>query len=565
MDIMSITAGDLKINFTKEPFFIEEIVNVRTGKVFCKNGQLSVLVRVPSHVSDPHIIVYPKNIKTTIDNFIIELTDKTENEHATLNIKSENNELHFKLNVSSSEPVWIAEFRLTGFSLDELVIPALGGHSLTKDMTVETRLAYKYPFWWNAQFVLGLIENDGIWFHTKDTEPKFKLFRVMKHETYFELSLGFETDAPLGGKELSADWYIGSFESDWRIPVDKHREWLEREFNLVSFNNHPGFPEWAREINFVLEIWGMRKDNHIPHHTFSEMIDRIKDWSRLHNPKNTLLYLPGFAEHGIDSHAPDYEPSQACGGEIEFVRLMDEAHRLGYKVMLHTNVLAMTFNHPQFENMKQHQVRDVFGKLQGWAMDIDGDWLSEDYFAYINPGAEEWGDLMEKVIGKLVNKFKADGIFLDQTLLAFNVENGPNFLTGMREHVRRLQNAFPKTLFSGEGINELVLPALPMAQIHGIDGLADVHGLELNKRWKKAHPVSMYLFRKYTRFTAHLLTKHPTHPLFKIQEKAYDELGVIPALCLYDKKQKMDIPEVHKMIERARLLNQEQSFVTNNI
>jgi len=563
MNSMSYIAGDLKFTLHNDPFPIVQLLNTKTGKVFCQDGQLSVLIRVPSHVSDPHILVHPKKIAVQDDALYIELTDELQKEHAAIVIRSVNNELKFSMNVNCSEPVWIMELKLSGFKLDEIVIPALGGHTLTKDMTIDTRLAYKYPFWWNAQFVLGMIGTDGIWIHTKDTDPKFKIFRIFKHEDDFELSLGFETDAPVIARQLRAEWYLGSFEKDWHIPVDEHRKWLEKEYNLVQLNEHPGFQEWVKDFNFVLEIWGMRKDNHVPHHTFNEMINKITEWSSMHPPQNTLLYLAGFAEHGIDSHAPNYDPSEACGGEQEFIKLMNAAHDLGYKVMLHTNVLAMTFNHPLYEKLKKHQVKDVFGKLQGWAMDIDGDWLSEDYFAYINPGAEEWGDLMVEVIGKLINKYKADAVFLDQTLLAFNVEQGPNFLIGMREHIKRLQKTFPDTLFSGEGINEQVLPALPMAQIHGIDGLADVHGMELSKRWKKAHPVSMYLFQKYTRFTAHLLTKHPTHPLFKIQEKAYDELNVIPALCLYDNKQKINIPEVHKMLERAKLLDFEQSFVTN--
>lgn len=564
MNTLFIKTGDLKLTLNTDPFYVEELVNEKTGKVFCRKGILSVLIRNPLHVSDPHILVYLNEIKLQSEALYLKLTDRTGNQKAELFISCEGDELKFKIRAQSTEPVWITEVRLTGFIPDEIVLPALGGHSLTKDMTPETRLAYKYPFWWNAQFVLALIDKDGIWLHTKDTEPKFKLFRLVKHEDSFELSLGFETDAPLGNTEIEAEWFIGSFENDWRIAVDRHREWLEKEFKLVPLTRHPGFQEWVNDINFVLEIWGMRKDNHIPHHTFEDMIGRITEWSKIHPPKNTLLYLPGFAEHGIDSHAPDYEPSEACGGEVEFMKLMDKAHELGYRVMLHTNVLAMTFNHPLYEQFREHQVKDVFGRLQGWAMDIDGDWLSEEYFAYINPGAREWGSLMERVIGKLINKYNADAVFLDQTLLAFNVEKGPNFLMGMRDHIARLQKTFPSTLFAGEGINEQVLPSLPMAQIHGIDGLADVHGMELKRAWKKAHPVSMYLFSKYTRFTAHLLTKHPTHPLFKVQEKAYSELDVIPALCLYDKKQKMDLPEVSRMLERARLLNTEQPVNTEN-
>src|SRR5690606_1509542 len=151
-------------------------------------------------------------------------------------------------------------------------------------------------------------------------------------------------------------------------------------------------------------------------------------------------------------------------------------------------------------------------------------------------------------------------VFLDQTLLAFNVSKGPNFLKGMKNHIQRLQKAFPGILFAGEGIHEEVLAALPFAQIHGIDSLSEIHGMEGEKEWRKIHPVSSYLFGKYTRLSAHLLTKYPKHPKFKLQEESYKQLKVIPALCLYKTSQKIDIPEVKEMIDRAKKLKQKSKI-----
>jgi hypothetical protein len=122
------------------------------------------------------------------------------------------------------------------------------------------------------------------------------------------------------------------------------------------------------------------------------------------------------------------------------------------------------------------------------------------------------------------------------------------------EEYQKLQRAFPHVLFAGEGQHEQTLSALPVAQIHGIDGIAKIHGMEGQTHWREAHPVSAYLFGKYTRFVAHLLTKYPSHPMFKLLEAAYAKLEVIPALCLYDHQQTMDLPEVKKMLERAKSL-----------
>src|SRR5512140_2702004 len=272
------------------------------------------------------------------------------------------------------------------------------------------------------------------------------------------------------------------------------------------------------------------------------------------SPRHTLVYVPGFAGHGIDSHAPDYDPSAHLGGPKKFKQLVDAAHRMGYRVMIHTNAIAMTFNHRLYPKFKKHQVIDPFGRTQGWGLDLDGDWLFEPYFAYINPGARQWGALMEKVLGRLIRTYGLDGVFLDQTLLAFNNSRGPNFQTGMNQHVSRLEKAFPDVLFAGEGLHELVLSALPMAQVHGLDSIAEVHGVEGKTRWRNVHPVNAYLFGPYTRFTAHLLTRHPSNPMFAFQEASYAKLGVLPALCLYNAEQKMDLPAVRKMVKRAKKL-----------
>lgn len=386
---------------------------------------------------------------------------------------------------------------------------------------------------------------------SQDKKPNLKLLRVGKDHQGFMFTYGSEAIAPLTEKMLESEWYLDGFIGSWRLPVLRHQSWLEATFALSALEQQNSDPAWAREINFVLELWGASRNSETPMHTFEQMTARLEAWKAFHAPNRTLVYLPGFAENGIDSHAPDYNPSQQCGGAEKFRQLVDTAHKWGYRVMVHTNVLAMTFGHLLYPKFKKHQVRDCFGRDQGWGLDLDGDWLAEPFFAYINPGAKEWGDLMEQVLGTLIQKFAIDAVFLDQTLLAFNVSNGPNFLEGMRNHIQRLRDAFPEILFAGEGMHEHVLKPLALAQIHGIDSLYEIHGQEGQCPWRSVHPVSAFLFGKYVKFVPHLLTKHPSHPLFKFQEAAYEKLGILPALCLYHHHQPMDLPEVKMMIARA--------------
>ncbi len=548
-----LSSGRLRASFS-DPLGRLRLTNQLTRSQICREGRQSFRLRMPSRVSDPVFLTEILAVESWNGGMQCEISDVGGNYRAVLKISEHPEGLRFDATVTAPEPIWLAEWKLSGLDLKSVIIPALGGQALSREMPAGTTLSYKYPFWWNAQFLIGEGDAGGIWLRTMDVEPRFKLARVRRTEAGFELSYGFEAAGTLNDTSLSATWFLDGYQGSWKVPVDLHRTWLEPAFGLSDLADHPYLPDWAKDITFILEIWGIGKESPTPFHTFEQMGRRLKKWTKLHPPRNTLVYLPGYAEHGIDSRAPSYNPSPELGGEEGFRALLALAHGLGYRVMIHTNVLAMTFGHPEFDKFREHRVVDAFGRTQGWGLDIDGDWLAEPYFAYINPGATEWGDLMVGVFRDLVQKFAVDGIFLDQTLLAFNVTRGPDFVTGMRKHIERLQGEFPQILFSGEGLHEQVLAPLAMAQIHGIDSIAEVHGMHTKAKWRAAHPVSSYLFSKYTRLTAHLLTRHPQHPMFRLQESAYARLGVLPALCLYDNGQPMDTPEVRAMIRRANRL-----------
>jgi hypothetical protein len=548
-----ISAGRIGAKFS-DPLSDLNLTNLLTRQRVCRKGTQSFLVRTPSKVSDPTFVDVLRSVTPFDGGALLELSDAAGTTRITLRITKDSEGIRFDATATAPGPIWLVEWKLAGLELANVIIPALGGQALSDGMPAGTTLTYKYPFWWNAQFLIGEGEGGGVWFRTKDADSRFKLVRIKKSPAGFDLSYGFEASGPLGATTLSATWYLDCYRGSWKTPVDIHRGWMEPAFGLSGLDVHPSLPPWGAEINFILEIWGIGKESPKPLHTFEEMGRRLKAWAKLHPPRKTLLYLPGFAEHGIDSRAPSYDPSPELGGEEGFRKLVDLAHRLGYRVMIHTNVLCMTFDHPEFERFREHQVVDVFGRAQGWGLDIDGDWLAEPYFAYINPGVTAWGDLMTGIIGDVIRKFRVDGVFLDQTLLAFNVSRGPEFVSGMRKHIERLEREFPDTLFAGEGLHEQVLAPLAMAQIHGIDSIAEVHGMDGRTKWRSAHPVSAYLFGRYTRLTAHLLTRHPSHPMFKPQEAAYGKLGVLPALCLYNATQPMDTPEVRAMIRRANRL-----------
>ncbi len=518
------------------------------------SGEQEVLIRFPDQVNEP-VFLREGGWQVEGGHRTLVLSDREGTAHARLRIDPGDEGLVFRLDVEAKSPIWMAEWRLHGLELDQIIVPALGGQVVDRTMPAGEHLTFKYPFWWNAQFAIGATDAEcGLFLFTREISPSFRLLRIRKDDggaDRFTMGLGFEAKAPLVSNRLSAEWVLDGYQGDWRVPASRHQEWMRSAFGLMEYDRHPHMPSWANEIDLILEIWGMRHDRGRPAHTFAEMMDRLRLLAPIHPPERTLLYLPGFAENGIDSRAPSYEPAPQCGGREGFKRLVDFAHDLGYRVMIHTNVLALTYNHPRYASLKEYQVIDAFGRPQGWGLDMDGDWLAEPFFAYMNPGVDAWTKLMREILGELIATFGLDAVFLDQTLLAFNVSNGPDFVEGMRRHIEHLQAAFPGILFAGEGLHEQVVSALPMAQIHGLDSVTGVHGIEGRRPWREPHPVSKFLFGPFTRYVAHLLTAHPSMPAFAAQEEAYTKLDVVPALVLWDNTQRIDLPELRTMLERV--------------
>lgn len=221
---------------------ISAIKNLSSMENICSSGKQYIIVRTSSAVSDPYMLTKVSDVKQNENGLQINFSDGDETCFADLNIFSEENRIKFTLKVSSPDPVWLAEWKISGFNFNEVIIPALGGQSLSSNMPAGTTLSYKYPFWWNAQFAIGTYSNGTFLLSTEDTVPDLKLLRIHKDKNSFGISLGFEAPAPLKSSNLEAEWYIENFDGDWRFAVDSYRNWMEKSFDVKNYKEHPGFP-----------------------------------------------------------------------------------------------------------------------------------------------------------------------------------------------------------------------------------------------------------------------------------------------------------------------------------
>ncbi|RKY50134.1 MAG: hypothetical protein DRP86_04035, partial [Candidatus Neomarinimicrobiota bacterium] len=321
-----IKMGPLHIVTDESPLLFGAIYLGESNVLLCEKGIQSILVRTYNAVSEPVLLTECSILHKDTSKIQYLLTDKSKKFSCKLDCRFAETGLHYQAEYNAPEPIWLTEWSLSGLDFDKVIVPALGGQVISDQMPEETTLSYKYPFWLNAQFVMGIKVYGGLYVHSRDTSADLKLLRIRREKGRFTLTYGFEAPARKKSTRFVTEWFVDGFEDDWRIPAADYRKWMADAFHAQSLKHQTSIPDWARKINFILELWGARRESPIPHHSYNQMIRRLKDFQKIHSPEETLVYLPGFAEHGIDSHIPDYNPSPLLGGEEGFRKLVDTAH-----------------------------------------------------------------------------------------------------------------------------------------------------------------------------------------------------------------------------------------------
>jgi hypothetical protein len=272
----SIISARIELILRKSDGCVLSIRNRTTDEVVCSNGTQSVLIRTPLEPNEPALLSEVLNVVPTSSGVEIEFADASKAYHARLSISACDKGFRFSIKAATSKPIWLIEWRLGGLQLQRVIVPALGGQSLEATMASGTTLSYKYPFWWNAQFVVGEMKDGTCCLSSQDADPQLKLLRVKKERSGFAVTYGIEASAPLTSLVMTGEWFLDCSDGDWHAPVDQHRRWMQSQFDLCPLDENPFLPEWMKHINFVLEMWGVTKDRSEPLHTFDQMIERLK-------------------------------------------------------------------------------------------------------------------------------------------------------------------------------------------------------------------------------------------------------------------------------------------------
>ena len=396
-----------------------------------------------------------------------------------------------------------------------LILPARGGQIIDAESPIISR-TFTYPGLWKAgiwEAQLAVLQGEQGGFFVRGADETFR-FKALHYEKDIEsFALGFETQnqAPFDALTTAKSivWRLNTYSGDWRVPARQYRNWMEKTFKPWRLNE---MPTWVQEIGLVVPLIALLD------------IDVLDKLAKQVDPTKTLLYLVDWRKDGYDVNYPDYTPKAGFGDFIE------AAHRHGFRVMPHTNLVGVSTYHPLYTEFKKSQFRDEWNNnLIGWRWEQT---KNPQRHAWINLADSKFRTLFVQQLKKIWVKYRVDAFHLDVSSVVVNDANG--LIDGLNSaqgnvlmHLE-LAEAMPGVVFSGEGLHEVTFFRESFAQRWKI---SPWHG----RSSAKPHPISAFLFSRYTLPYGYLGMPNPDQNPLSYQEylDSYESWGILPTLKIW--------------------------------
>jgi hypothetical protein len=412
-------------------------------------------------------------------------------------------------------------------------------------------LTLTYPSGWRDLYTPLVImqPHDGshTYFRSLDTEVRPKRFAFLPRTNQLDVELIFEEAATKMQHVIATPaWEVGTVD-DPEVIAHTHTRHVEQAYRLVTWEQRPDVPDWARHISLVAAI-------HCRHWTGYVFNDYAKaltiiEWlaSKL-DGKHILAYLPGWEGRYYWQYG-DYRPDPRLGGEQGFAALVEGARRLGVAVM---PMFGINYVNKGIENFEQWgkpaQVLSAGGNSIGGGPDWDGSRHHDHgWGAMLNPGAPTWQNRLVEQITHMVNRFGFTGVYLDISAVGGNDPHYHMYL-GILELVRRIREHHPELLIAGEGWYDGIGAATPLVMSGHTDETLHWHD--------QPYP---FLFDTYNRCFGHLVMGDPgrgstgvhefgRNPYYRVPLRK----GILPTLSIVEDTLERAPDKVMEIIDDAK-------------
>ncbi|MDE0484777.1 MAG: DUF6259 domain-containing protein [Candidatus Poribacteria bacterium] len=407
-------------------------------------------------------------------------------------------------------------------SVVDVIAPILGGQVIVNSDR------YHYPRKWQTPLVILQGQSGGVFVRSSDTQFRFKSLEYFTEGHSFLLNFWEVPFAPFEAVETitTATWRLNAYQGNWEVPALAYREWMNEALKPV---NRAEMPAWANDINLII---------------FHSNIDRaiLPILNRLVDPKQTLIHIHQWRHGGHDGDLPTYTPDAV---KPEFADFVKDAHRYGFKVMAHVNMIGISEDHPFYAAFEKYHVRDPYtGEKTGWHWEDRH--TNPDSHAFVNPASSEYRKMFVNILKTLWERYQVDAFHLDISSPVYNDKNGLiDGLTYAEGNIllhQELRKAIPGIVLGGEEINDVTFLHESFAQISRIPPT------------EQPHPISSFLFSPYTTLYGRYLPNPDRRPdEYQKYFPEYDVWNILLTIRVIDY---LDFAphrvEIHKLLELAR-------------
>src|ERR1700722_14143086 len=399
-------------------------------------------------------------------------------------------------------------FGIQGFdpALGKFLIPAHAGVTFDQN-TSPPALSRAYPTHWEAGFAIYDTAQGCVLVYARDPSLNFKGLQAMRQ--YGTLDMGLQTYAVAPWSDATSvpqvEWRLKTFSGSWRQAVDYYKTWIQTVLPARSMGPNM---DWVRSIGAVVTI-------ETPDTSYlSALAGKLI-------PSKTLLYLVNWRNDSFDVNYPDYTPGPTTQAFVE------AAHKLGFRIMLHTNAIGVATYNPAYAKVSKYQLRDSDTKdLVYWPWGL---WPAGppppsiiESFAFISPCSSAYRSLFIAALQPMMAQLKPDALHLDAGGVMLDDGNGliegMTSIEGMQKLHEDVIAAFPDVALSYESMTEVVYPFHSFAQ-----------------RWNAdypAHPVSTYMMGDHITFYGFLDQPPPDQPGFIAYIDKYEGQGIMPTVAI---------------------------------
>jgi hypothetical protein len=338
--------------------------------------------------------------------------------------------------------------------------------------------------------------SDVFYMSSLDDRVRPKRFYLAPGDTSYRVEAIYEHDAWRNDNRVQVPaWRLGRV-STADEAVNLHMTHLERAYAIPAWETRTDVPAWTRDIAMVTTLHGMHYTGYM-FNDYAKMLETLR-WMSTQIPGDRVLAFISAWDGRYYWDYPTYRVSDRMGGEAGFRRLIDEGHKLGFRIMPMYGMNSANKKLPSWSKISDSITQKVDGNAYNldW-VDWNNDRHQDGWLGYMNLGADSWRNHLEERIAEMIDRYGVDAYFLDIAGGHVNSTNG-DMHEGTKRLVMDLRTKYPHVLCVGE---------MPYDALHGFIPMYHAGG---GPRWQK-----------YSKFFQHLSSPAPGRGSSGVHESGF--------------------------------------------